>query len=958
MGKSIKRIGIVGILMLLILLVGIPSRKVYAATLDGNTIKNYVEAKVGNSYPNGYCLKFVEECYQSLGVTRPYNCCAGKSGNTYIRSSGTSNIPIGATVYFGNCGGGPCKACGSTYYGHVGIYVGNGYFVHATGGKVQKSTISSWGNKYRGWGYCGNFTLKSDTQPPTISNAWIATVTGSGYTVMAQVSDNVGVTRASCATWTEDNGQDDLRWRAMSLSGNTVSVYIPFSEHGDGIHSYINHIYVWDAAANQTVKEVRYGRGVNIGDNFYARIRNKASGNCIANLQGNVVSGKSVTVAEQLWKFERQSDNAYKIISCVDGTVLDVEKGNSADRTNILSYPSNNAVNQRWYITENGGGYNLVAAFAKGSSLNCYGNDTSDGANIVLHQIYNADAASVYEIDKISNLIDYKPQITSLQVSSNENGTNKEMQYEEGGRLYIWIGCRNVSEFHIKLSHNGLSILEGDVPYKDTEYYYNNLQIGTYDVEVYAKNYLGKAETLKKRITVMAKKQEAAIIYNGNGGANIAGKQIGIKGTNVKLSNLIPSKSYTVSFDADGGKKTPQSTKVQAQFAGWYENSAFTGMAYQAGALYTLRDNVTLYAKYKNVSLPELPVVEKSGYKFIGWYTKEGNRVYEGSEINTNILLIAHWKKAELSSINITTLPQKQIYVQDEIIDLMGLRVQAIYNNGEKKQITNYHCKGNTNSIGRSQLIITYTEAGITKTAEIPIMVNKKSEDDNNNIVNDEKQQGESENSGKKTEDNDKEEESGKMEESETEKENEGEIDVNGEGVTKDVIYEVGDCIKYKNALYTITKAGNKGNVEYTKSLKASQTKVTIPTSITVQGITYQVTTIGVKAFCGNKKLKQVTIGKNVAVIEAKCFYGCTRLEKIVIPERVSRIGNKAFYNCKKLKSITIKSKLLTEKKVGSRAFSKINERSTIKVPKDRYTRYVKLLKKKGVGKWIKMKKY
>lgn len=121
-----------------------------AIVLRSSSIKNYVMAKVGQSYPNGYCLKFVEETYQNLGATRPYSCCASKSGNLFIKSQSRTDIPVGATVYFGNCGGGPCRSCGSSYYGHVGIYVGDGYFVHATGGKVQKSTISSWANKYRG----------------------------------------------------------------------------------------------------------------------------------------------------------------------------------------------------------------------------------------------------------------------------------------------------------------------------------------------------------------------------------------------------------------------------------------------------------------------------------------------------------------------------------------------------------------------------------------------------------------------------------------------------------------------------------------------------------------------------------------------------------------------------------------------------------------------------------------
>ena len=150
--KQKKQIGILSVVWVccFFIMLALPQINVSAATeLDPDTIVNYVNSRVGTAYPNGYCLKFVEECYQNLGGKRPYQCCAYKSGSTYIKSTSRDNIPNGATVYFGACGGGPCRTCGSQYYGHVGIYVGNGYFVHATGGKVQKSTISSWSNKYR-----------------------------------------------------------------------------------------------------------------------------------------------------------------------------------------------------------------------------------------------------------------------------------------------------------------------------------------------------------------------------------------------------------------------------------------------------------------------------------------------------------------------------------------------------------------------------------------------------------------------------------------------------------------------------------------------------------------------------------------------------------------------------------------------------------------------------------------
>ena len=68
-----------------------------AVTLQSSTIRDYVLAKVGKNYANGQCLRFVEECYQNLGGSRPYNCCASKSGNSYIKSTNFNNIPIGAT---------------------------------------------------------------------------------------------------------------------------------------------------------------------------------------------------------------------------------------------------------------------------------------------------------------------------------------------------------------------------------------------------------------------------------------------------------------------------------------------------------------------------------------------------------------------------------------------------------------------------------------------------------------------------------------------------------------------------------------------------------------------------------------------------------------------------------------------------------------------------------------------
>ena len=127
-------------------------------------------------------------------------------------------------------------------------------------------------------------------------------------------------------------------------------------------------------------------------------------------------------------------------------------------------------------------------------------------------------------------------------------------------------------------------------------------------------------------------------------------------------------------------------------------------------------------------------------------------------------------------------------------------------------------------------------------------------------------------------------------------------------------------------AVYKVTKQNNSENtVEYVGS-SDKKASVVIPATVTIQGKTYKVTTIGKKAFAGNKALKKVVIGKNIKTI-----------------------GSKAFSNCKKLKTIKIKTTKLTKKSVGAKAFKGINKKVKINVPNKKAASYKKILLKKGV---------
>ncbi|MBQ8527347.1 MAG: leucine-rich repeat protein [Lachnospiraceae bacterium] len=205
-------------------------------------------------------------------------------------------------------------------------------------------------------------------------------------------------------------------------------------------------------------------------------------------------------------------------------------------------------------------------------------------------------------------------------------------------------------------------------------------------------------------------------------------------------------------------------------------------------------------------------------------------------------------------------------------------------------------------------------------------------------------------------------------------------------------------------ATYKVTKSALKnGTVTFVAPKNKKSTSVTVPATVKIKGVIFKVTAIEKNAFKGNKKIKSVTIGKNVKKIGAgafsgctklktvkfgknetsigdKAFYKCTALTQISIPSKVttigksafygckkmtsatigksvSKIGSKAFYGCGKLKTLTIKSSKLTTKKIGSKAFSKTPKSMKVTIPKKKFKTYKSMVINKGVNKRAKFKK-
>lgn len=143
-----------------------------------------------------------------------------------------------------------------------------------------------------------------------------------------------------------------------------------------------------------------------------------------------------------------------------------------------------------------------------------------------------------------------------------------------------------------------------------------------------------------------------------------------------------------------------------------------------------------------------------------------------------------------------------------------------------------------------------------------------------------------------------------------------------------------GTKLTAKGASYQVTSAAEKNPTVVYKGSKKQKASVTIPDTVTIDKVTYKVTSIAANAFKNNKKLKKVVIGKNV-----------------------TKIGKKAFYGCSKLKKITVKTTKLTKKNVGSQAFKGIHKKAAFKVSKKKISSYRKVFRARGAAKTTKVTK-
>ncbi len=165
--------------------------------------------------------------------------------------------------------------------------------------------------------------------------------------------------------------------------------------------------------------------------------------------------------------------------------------------------------------------------------------------------------------------------------------------------------------------------------------------------------------------------------------------------------------------------------------------------------------------------------------------------------------------------------------------------------------------------------------------------------------------------------------------------------------ITKADLPQKDDIISDQFAKYQVSKSDLKnGTVTYLGKKNYNKSLLTIPDTVTIDGISFKVTSIAANALKNNKKITKVIIGKNVTEIGTRAFSGCTKLKNVTIGKNVKIIHTEAFKGCRNLKNITIQSTKLAL--IGNNILKGIHPKAKIKVPAKKLKNYQVKLKKKG----------
>ncbi len=158
----------------------------------------------------------------------------------------------------------------------------------------------------------------------------------------------------------------------------------------------------------------------NLGDSFSARIRNAASDMLLTDEGDNIVqySHSNHKIGNQIWKFTRNSDGSYSIVSNVKNKCFDVHASIDADGTNVHLWQNNHISGQKWYIHKTSdGAYCLRPQFTPTRVLDIATGSTAEGVNAQIYTFNNTSAQKFY-FDTCSEMLNIGDNFSALIINT------------------------------------------------------------------------------------------------------------------------------------------------------------------------------------------------------------------------------------------------------------------------------------------------------------------------------------------------------------------------------------------------------------------------------------------------------------------------------------------------------------------------------------------------------------
>ena len=128
----------------------------------------------------------------------------------------------------------------------------------------------------------------------------------------------------------------------------------------------------------------------------------------------------------------------------------------------------------------------------------------------------------------------------------------------------------------------------------------------------------------------------------------------------------------------------------------------------------------------------------------------------------------------------------------------------------------------------------------------------------------------------------------------------------------------------------SVTYPGSSSYYSFWSSYTTPAGDLTIPSSVTYNGIAYSVTSIGDYAFSNCISLASVTIPNSVTDIGEFAFDHCSGLTSVIIPNSVTSIGYAAFTGCRRMASVTISNSITS---IAHGTFSDCDSLTSVIIP-------------------------